>query len=1498
MKLRQAFIRTLCFASICFSLVSPPLAAQDVTPPGAPRNVVLTPWDDAIRISWEAPASWGSWDPIGYEIEVSGDTAGWLGIASINDTSDTTTQWIQKRFIKNSPEVYNGQKNVRVRIRAVTARLGRNAGERSRYTDGKWVTSNRVTIGLPAASSLRITPRESQLDLAWNILLPRTDKTLAPDATAEERDAFEANNRKYALTGFDVHYTASRTVALTAAAGTDPATGWADANHTGTGRVFTIGKLKVGTRYRVRVRAINGWGTGAWIERSAVVPGPPKVLFNIHTVAVPENDDYQDVKLVLNQVLTRDITVNLSTTAAKCYGVVTATEGAEADYTLSATSFTFTTGGTREHTLRITPREDQETEGREVGCVSMEAAPAGSPHTVDQKGVYLEFIDTSQGSDIPPLRFYDYPVEEHGEGSKMYGVLSLRTPRNEDVNVTITVTSQGTATAGEDYTVLSEFLTGTIKAGQVLYDRTSLDSKRRNLLTIVDDDELEQQETIKLEARIDGESHVARKTIIIIDNDGIQPVKVRPVLHNGKPSIEFESSLQSACGRHAYTGSLCGLAANSYRYSRKGYAVLFQVKESGQTWDTPHDYSWQVPDSADGSPAPTWNQYALFTAPVFRGRVENLKPGVTYDVRAYTSHVPAAWTGGSFDRSAVEGKEIYGAADAIVSNTVSVTLGSIPSPPRLNNLEAQADEITASWDEPVITGSTITGYELQWKKSSSSSWNKVPISASNRSYTITQVESVEYEVRVKATNAVGDSDWSEIRRAEGNPPQSQLVAERPTEGEDSGDDEDDTPPPPPPPPPSKISATFENVPDSHDGTQFRVDLRFGEDIAAANGPGYSSFDVINGYVANYYRRNARLYWIYIQPNSVGQDVKVLKHEGTCTNGVGACNAEGKISTRAGYITIKSQKIAPVISRDNAAQEGDAVEFTITLSRSIAMPVTFNYKTTAAPPPYTKAFRSDSCRTPTGWNRNPDLIKQSGSITFQPGDSSKTISISTCPADSIDEPDRYFNLQLKGITFSGVRTGLGRIYNDGGLQSAWLARLGRTVGTQISDAVTGRFTATGHARVAGLDLASLQPQSRPPARPQPFSSPHGSGHPQERAQQFTDGYRPSARALLLGSSFHHGIEDYAAWGNFRQSDFTGSEIHNGNTLHLDGTVLTGVFGADVTRGRLLAGAALAYTDARGTFGAAADSGALTSRITTLAPYARVRLSERLSAFGLLGYGVGDTTIEQTTAGSDTHAAVTLDHTTHLAAAGIRGALPRVAGLDLAFDADALYTVTDAPDAPGSAATHATAAHVRFALEAGDAFIQPRYSIHPTLELAGRYDAGDAETGAGLEVAGGLRFTHEAGVSLDASARHLLTHADDHEDRGVSLALSYAPSADALGWSAALTTSLGNPASAAGQLRHARSVHEIMPFAADSAVSVEGVLGYGFPAFRNRVIATPRLSARDSASDRETQFGWRFTPYHRAQAGRPHFEVNLDAVRREAADGAAVEHGVMLRSSLRW
>ena len=70
------------------------------------------------------------------------------------------------------------------------------------------------------------------------------------------------------LTGYDVHYTASTTVAADEAAQTgsspEPADGWVDAGYTNTIASHVIGGLSNGTAYRVRVRANNNFAKGAW----------------------------------------------------------------------------------------------------------------------------------------------------------------------------------------------------------------------------------------------------------------------------------------------------------------------------------------------------------------------------------------------------------------------------------------------------------------------------------------------------------------------------------------------------------------------------------------------------------------------------------------------------------------------------------------------------------------------------------------------------------------------------------------------------------------------------------------------------------------------------------------------------------------------------------------------------------------------------------------------------------------------------------------------------------------------------------------------------------------------------------------------------------------------------------------------------------------------------------------------------------------------------------
>ncbi|MYF89850.1 MAG: autotransporter domain-containing protein [Boseongicola sp. SB0676_bin_33] len=74
--------------------------------------------------------------------------------------------------------------------------------------------------------------------------------------------------------------------------------------------------------------------------------------------------------------------------------------------------------------------------------------------------------------------------------------------------------------------------------------------------------------------------------------------------------------------------------------------------------------------------------------------------------------------------------------------------------------------------------------------------------------------------------------------------------------------------------------------------------------------------------------------------------------------------------------------------------------------------------------------------------------------------------------------------------------------------------------------------------------------------------------------------------------------------------------------------TGFLGADAEWDRLLAGVAVSISEGDGTFDQPdTDSGTLKSSLTTVSPYARVNLSERVSARGLLGLGTGDMTIVQ-------------------------------------------------------------------------------------------------------------------------------------------------------------------------------------------------------------------------------------------------------------------------------
>ena len=77
-------------------------------------------------------------------------------------------------------------------------------------------------------------------------------------------------------------------------------------------------------------------------------------------------------------------------------------------------------------------------------------------------------------------------------------------------------------------------------------------------------------------------------------------------------------------------------------------------------------------------------------------------------------------------------------------------------------------------------------------------------------------------------------------------------------------------------------------------------------------------------------------------------------------------------------------------------------------------------------------------------------------------------------------------------------------------------------------------------------------------------------------------------------------------------------------------------------------------------------------------------------------------------------------------------------------------------------------------------------------------------------------------------------------------------------------------------------------------LEAELGYGIAMFSGGFTGTPHLGVGLSDTGRDYRLGWRLTS---ARRGDPGFEIGLAATRREAANADA-EHGIALRSVIRW
>ena len=728
-----------------------------------------------------------------------------------------------------------------------------------------------------------------------------------------------------------------------------------------------------------------------------------------------------------------------------------------------------------------------------------------------------------------------------------------------------------------------------------------------------------------------------------------------------------------------------------------------------------------------------------------------------------------------------------------------------------------------------------------------------------------------------------------------------------------------------------LTAAYEGMPAEHDGESaftFRIALSDGIRFQGWMWRFYG-LAVDGGRAAAGQRVDNRkdLWELTVQPRTYGDIVLTL------APGV-ACGKTGAVCTRDGRAlsnTVTATVLGPVAVSvaDARAREGedDTLDFAVSLSRASSGPVTVAYAT------------ADGSAT-----AGADYTATNGTLTFTPGETGKTVSVPVLD-DAHDEGEETLTLRLSNASRARIADGVatGTIKNSDRLQRAWLARFGRTAATHVTDAVGDRLRGTpgqdSHLTVGGYRLP-LGRRGAADGADDGVSgverlvlalgqrlglgtgtAPAGAGgvagaggwpdapvatDPRLGQSRTLDvGNALNLRQVLLGSSFRLALGGDAvgssrlrltAWGRVAGTTFDGRD----GKVSLDGDVLTGTVGVDGEWDRLLAGLAVAHSRGNGSFSMPGTEdrgrGDLENTLTSVHPYLRYAVNDRLAVWGLFGYGWGELDLEM-----DNGMTIETDTNLVMGAFGGRGILLSAAesgGFQLATRTDAMLTRTTSDKVAEMESAEADAHRLRLVLEGSRGFTWAEgRRLTPTMEVGLRHDWGDAETGFGLELGGRVQYADPAlGLTIDATVRGLLAHEDsNYEEWGASGTVRVAPGAMGQGLSLTLAPAWGATASGVDGLWSRQTTAGLAPQGNRAAQvgRLNAEIGYGVAAPFGTGLLTPYAgTVLSDGADRSYRVGGRLQLNGRGTTG---LQVSLEGTRQEPAGQQPVNQGLRLQAT---
>ena len=536
-------------------------------------------------------------------------------------------------------------------------------------------------------------------------------------------------------------------------------------------------------------------------------------------------------------------------------------------------------------------------------------------------------------------------------------------------------------------------------------------------------------------------------------------------------------------------------------------------------------------------------------------------------------------------------------------------------------------------------------------------------------------------------------------------------------------------------------------------------------------------------------------------------------------------------------TITDDDDPPGLSIDDApaVREGETAEFVVRLGASSGVAATVSYRT----------FDGTAL---AGF----DYVAAEGTLRFEPGETTHTVAVATLTDDLVEGPEG-FTVELSDPSGATVADGTatGTITDDaqqriGLVNDVVLPEVGRAlafgaVRCRIDQALSGS-AAGGRTPEPSAGLAFAGSAARggltDPAAGRALASESrsrrwaGAGAPSLTLEQAFD----DSLFLMQSPAEEAGEGRFAAWWCPDYQNLGGG----GGGVAWDGDVSSWHVGADA---RIASGliAGVSFSRSRGSFdyqggGRSLDAGRGNYEVglVSIHPYLAWSVLPDLDVWGTVGHGWGELRVVDEVAGDVLTSPTTLDS----GVVGVSGRILTRGATTVRLKGEWSLAQMDIARA-GTAFDAATVDMQRLRLGTEVSYehaLPSGASLIPWGEVGLRHDGGDGETGAGMEMGGGIRYLNpEAGLTVEGHGRWLSMHRGTLREWGFGGMIRFAPKAAGRGPSVSLMPAWGDTASGVQQLWEHGATDPYLHSAPGARLDAE--FGYGFGALRDRGLLTP-------------------------------------------------------------